>query len=212
MADDENVVVLRPGQDMKDDERMLAMVPFSEQSSHCGHMRNAYSLDPRTERAYCRECKEEVPLFQVLESLARETERYISQRKETRRRANVATGDLETVLRLERNAKARARKALAKLEVCACHNTWSGWGSAYWRFCPVCGGTRPEVSAEQREADRGKTLERLQTAGVADMLDEVTKRLASRMDKSDTDEGMERVQTWLNERITDALVSAVLAR
>jgi hypothetical protein len=49
-------------------------------------------------------------------------------------------------------------------------------------------------------------LTTIQAAGAADLLDGATKRLASRLDDSDTDEGMERIQTELNEAITSAIV------
>lgn len=106
MSDDgAEVIQLRPGQDQTDDDRPLATGPRPDR--YCGHRRTELANEER--RVYCRDCGREVPAFDVLKMLASDTERWISHRREAERRAKVAQGHLDDLLRDERNAKSRRR-------------------------------------------------------------------------------------------------------
>lgn len=99
------VIELRPGQDADDDARPLATSPRPD--TWCQHRRT--ELNGESRRVFCRDCGREVPAFDVLQDLCRDWERYIEGRREAKRRCDVAEGNLEAMLRDERNAKARRR-------------------------------------------------------------------------------------------------------
>lgn len=107
MSEDDNsaiIIELRPGQDATDDDRLLAS---GEREPYCSHKR--VTLHTESRRCTCRACGREVPIFDVLDKLCTDMERYITARKEAERRCRVAQGNLEDLLRVERNAKARRR-------------------------------------------------------------------------------------------------------
>lgn len=68
-------------------------------------------LDRAARRVYCRKCGREVEAYAVLEALAHDSSRYIGAREEAKRQAELAQARLEELLRRERNAKARLRRA-----------------------------------------------------------------------------------------------------
>lgn len=96
--------------DVGDDGNPLLRKPFAHDHSCATFCRTA-ELDAKTERAYCRTCKREIPLFHLLQMLAGDPARYIEARKETERRARLARGRLDELLRLERNVKTRLRRS-----------------------------------------------------------------------------------------------------
>ncbi len=100
-----DVIELRPGQDAADDDRH--MVTKRKTYGPCRHKR--ITLDRDVQRAYCRRCDVEVPLFDYLVSLAEGWERFISERREAARRMEVARANLAELLADERRAKARRR-------------------------------------------------------------------------------------------------------
>lgn len=100
-----DVIELRPGQDAADDDRH--MVTRRKTYGPCRHGRIV--LDRDVQRAYCRHCDVEVPLFDYLVSLATGWERFIESRREAERRAKVAQANLSELLADERRAKARRR-------------------------------------------------------------------------------------------------------
>lgn len=106
-----DVIELRPGQDAADDDRH--MVTKRKTYGPCRHSR--ITLDRDVQRAYCRRCDVEVPLFDYLVSLAAGWERFIENRREAERRAKVAQANLSELLADERRAKAR-RKTWTKHE------------------------------------------------------------------------------------------------
>lgn len=61
------------------------------------------------------------------------------------------------------------------------------------------------MTEQTSERRRATALRVVQEVGVADLLDQATKRLASTLDTSDTNVGMEAVQTGLNLRFLDAI-------
>lgn len=107
--DGAEVIVLRPGAEVEDEQRPLATSERPEDRPWCMH--RLTRLDTEARRAYCRECGREVPLFDVLHALARDWERYIEGRMMALRRRNVVEESLRDLERQEANAKARIRNA-----------------------------------------------------------------------------------------------------
>lgn len=102
--DGAQIIQLRPGQDAQDDDRRMV----TKRKAHaCQHTRVV--LDRDVQRAFCRRCDQEVPLFDYLVSLAAGWERFIGERREAERRMRVVRENLSELLRDERNAKARRR-------------------------------------------------------------------------------------------------------
>jgi hypothetical protein len=124
VSDDEDdqladVVSIHKDRDLQDDDRPLfsdraRQQQEAERATFCPHRR--YELDDEKHRVFCRDCKREVDAYAVLHDLARAPERYIGSRREAQRRSKIATGNLEDLLRQERNAKARLRRARTKHE------------------------------------------------------------------------------------------------
>lgn len=73
-------------------------------------------LDEKKERAYCSECGDEVPLFEVLKHIASQPERYVATRKRARSDAKAALAELEDVQRQVKNAKAQRRRWRVKAD------------------------------------------------------------------------------------------------
>lgn len=105
------VVELRPGIRVEDEARP---VKSGERGPFCLHLRT--ELDGVARRVRCRDCKREVDAFEVLEALARDWERWIAGRDAAETRARGAEANLERILRLERNGKARLRSLRKKHE------------------------------------------------------------------------------------------------
>ena len=119
MSDDEQlaeVVRIRPGVDIDDEQRMLRIKPRDFEQRFCQHHRT--ELVRETERAYCVDCGQEVPLFKLLQMLAQSVDKWIAYRQEAARRAKVAQANLADLLRRESNAKARVRSAVKRCPPC----------------------------------------------------------------------------------------------
>lgn len=102
------VIELRPGVDLDDEKRALHRRRRPPDAKWCLH--GTYMLDEETQRAYCRKCEREVPLFDVLDELAHSMERFIMWRQEAQHRAKVAGENAKELERVEQNAKARLRR------------------------------------------------------------------------------------------------------
>ena len=85
------VVRIRPGVDIDDEQRMLRIKPRDFEQRFCQHHRT--ELVRETERAYCVDCGQEVPLFELLQMLAQSVDKWIAYRQEAERRAKVALSD-----------------------------------------------------------------------------------------------------------------------
>jgi len=92
-----------------DDEAPLLM---KAKPDWCRHART--EVDGEARRVYCRDCKREVPAFDVLQRLAKSHDRFVSSRDTAQREARVLRGELENLKREERNVKARIRNAKKK--------------------------------------------------------------------------------------------------
>lgn len=97
-----------------DEQRPVAKDP---REPWCSHKRVRLS---EARRVYCRDCKREVPAFDVLEDLAHDWERYMHTREDAQKRSKTAQANLIELLRLERNAKSRVRSALKRAPRCSC--------------------------------------------------------------------------------------------
>lgn len=125
-----------------DEQRPVAK---DERQPWCRHKRVRLT---EARRVYCRDCKREVPAFDVLDDLAHDWERYMHTREDAQARSKTAQANLTELLRLERNAKARVRAAGKKAPRCSCTEEQRAADTVrlerFWRgelsWCPRCGG------------------------------------------------------------------------
>lgn len=75
----------------------------------CQHHR--MEIDEQARRCYCRDCGDEIPLFDALKTFKDEFERYTERRRRARLEARRAEDRLAELDRREKNAKARLRRA-----------------------------------------------------------------------------------------------------
>lgn len=105
--DGADVIPIRPGAQGTDEDRPVASDTFVP-GTWCAHHRTR--LDNTAHRVYCRDCGREMDPFAVLQHIAGDIEHWITYRKAAERRARTAQANLDELLRLERNAKSRARR------------------------------------------------------------------------------------------------------
>jgi hypothetical protein len=106
------VVELFPGiaeEERLGDERPLTTDHPDRERMLCRH--RLTRLDTQARRVYCRECDVEVPAFDVLEYLSRDTEHYLRVWRQARNEAKHAEERLAGLDRREKNTKARIRRA-----------------------------------------------------------------------------------------------------
>lgn len=115
---DGEVIELFTAADRARQNAPLTTKPPDYGKKFCRHERIDLARDNR--RAYCRDCGEERDLFDVLERFASRFEHYIATLKEAQRSAKAAREELADLMRQERNAKARVRKANAKQGLKSC--------------------------------------------------------------------------------------------
>lgn len=101
-----DIVALFPDSDTLDHERPL----HSKDREYRGCFHHRTELDGDGHRAYCKDCGVERPLWDVLNQLAREPERYVSSRKALAREEKRLRDKVEELKRQERNVKGRLRK------------------------------------------------------------------------------------------------------
>lgn len=80
----------------------------------CYH--EGFRLDADSRRCYCRKCGQEVDPWMALNTFAGRWERYVQTLADIRRQIEYARDELEQASRLEKNTKARLRKARSSLE------------------------------------------------------------------------------------------------
>jgi hypothetical protein len=127
----------------EDDDRMLTRVPGRK---HCLHRQ--YLIDETQLKVFCKECEAEIPVFDAMLDLCRRVERWMWERQQHERAARESAKTAEECKRIERNAKARLRRAMGAVPDCSCDAGLRqriaraiGWQHG-WSWCPVCGGKR----------------------------------------------------------------------
>jgi hypothetical protein len=99
------VIVLHPDGDA---EHRELIVHRDRKPRRCLHRR--FVLDAAAHKVLCRDCEAEIDPWGALDRIAREPERWVEQRKTAEREARRVRANLDELLRLERNAKARKRR------------------------------------------------------------------------------------------------------
>lgn len=115
-ADDgAEIVELFPGAERTDADAPLRTRPRDpdERWSYCRHLR--LDLHMKSRRVYCRDCGDEIPAFDALDSLRGEWERYVTARKHAIRQAKDVKARLAELEKQEKNTKARVRRLRTQL-------------------------------------------------------------------------------------------------
>ena len=85
-----------------------------EKPEWCDHPRYVLRRESRT--VECRKCGRQIDAFDVLVGYAADWDRIVRWRQEAERRRRLARDRLDEILRLERNARGRVRRADPSLE------------------------------------------------------------------------------------------------
>lgn len=101
-----------------DKAREATPITKGPRKPYCAH--DKITLDDRNRRAYCRECKDEIDLFDFSMRLCGRWEACIESWKRADREAKAARARLEELKREERNIKARIRAGAKKLDLKRC--------------------------------------------------------------------------------------------
>lgn len=104
------VIPLRPGLDELD--RDAELISREKEPNYCRHRR--LELDTDARRVYCRDCGDEVPAFDALDSFRRVYQGYTQRIRQAQAEAQALEARIEELKRRERNAKARVKRAEGK--------------------------------------------------------------------------------------------------
>lgn len=99
-----------------------APVIDGKRKPYCAHDR--VELDSTNRRAYCRDCKDEVDVFDFLLRLSQNFRVYVDSWQHANREAKAATARLEELKRQERNIKSRIRAGAKKLDLKRCDRAY----------------------------------------------------------------------------------------
>lgn len=109
-----DLIILKPPPKESGDEKAPLRERPREYKGYCGHRR--IELDREVERAFCRDCKTEVPLFKVLETFASDFEHHVAARDAAERDSKAAREQLAALVREVKNTKSRRRRWRVKAD------------------------------------------------------------------------------------------------
>lgn len=114
-GDGAEIIDLFPGAEKTDADAPLRTRPRDPDARevYCRHLRLELDMKPR--RVYCRDCAQEIPAFDALNTLRGEWESYVTARRTAKRQARAANERLAELQRQERNVKARVRRLRSRL-------------------------------------------------------------------------------------------------